>query len=354
MRLLVLLAALLGLVPEASAQEYRKITLADGRAIVAQVESTLADGMVVRIPQGLVKVPFADVRNLEPVDSAAYASQRSWGVVVLPLKVEGAVPAADVEALRRRLVELVGYLPAVQPALAENRPVPPGKGPVEVCGSDTACAARMGVALGADAVLSGSVSLASGGSSLDLALVGTFTATPTATASTTARATPPFAAERTALFTAVQAALLLQPDPSRLPAETSEAVVAWGATDPTPVAQAAPTEPAAPKAPRPVNAARVRQLAWVPLPGLPSIAAGDGKGVALSWLLAVPASAAMVNLAGHATFTRPQLLATSVLGTAFTAIAVNHAVGLRSEVMTAITPVPGGAMLQVGLSPASP
>lgn len=347
MSLLLLLVSLLGLVSDARAQEYRKITLSSGRAVVGIVESTLADGMLVRVPQGVVKVPFVEVVNLEPVDSAVYASQRSWAVVVLPFAQEAGVVSADVEALRARLADLTALLPAVQPALAESRPVPPGRGSVEVCGRDAACAARMGGLLGADVVLSGVVASGDGGA-LALTLVGTFTATPGATASATAAVRPPFSGDRGALFTAIQTALSLSPDSSALPAE--------------PVASAPPEPPAPPPGPvkppppepRPMDAARLSKLVWVPVPGLPAMLSGDGKRAALAWGITLPVSATLVNVAGHAAFTRPQLLATSVLGTAMTAIAVNHAVGLRHDLSAAVAPAPGGgAMLQVALTPSA-
>jgi hypothetical protein len=55
-------------------------------------------------------------------------------------------------------------------------------------------------------------------------------------------------------------------------------------------------------------------MALVPLPGLPSMLAGDGRGAALAWLVAAPGTAGMVAASGASSTSPGRMIATSALG----------------------------------------
>ena len=78
--------ARLSLVSLAQAQEFRRLELADGRVLQAEILTTGATGLEIRIAQGRMLVPFEQVLQIVPSDAAAFTSAAPWRVLL----VEGA------------------------------------------------------------------------------------------------------------------------------------------------------------------------------------------------------------------------------------------------------------------------
>lgn len=101
---MILSAALALAVSDAWAEpSYRAIELDDGRAFVAEVLATGADGLDVRTPHGRLILPFDALRDMRPTDAEAYEAQPLWQVHV-----------AAPEALRDGLLEALGTVPEVE------------------------------------------------------------------------------------------------------------------------------------------------------------------------------------------------------------------------------------------------
>ena len=95
-----LIAALVmgGLAPTAHADDrraqYRHLTLADGRELVAEVISTEAGGLRLKTPQGVIQVTFDLLVDMSPADADAYDLQEAWHVY-LAAPVEYQQPVAE-------------------------------------------------------------------------------------------------------------------------------------------------------------------------------------------------------------------------------------------------------------------
>ncbi|MEZ4237776.1 MAG: hypothetical protein R3F59_16840 [Myxococcota bacterium] len=73
-------AGLLGLAVSAGATEpqYRRVQLVDGRELLAEVESTEAQGLRMKVPQGSTLVSFELLRDMVPISYAEYVEQPDW------------------------------------------------------------------------------------------------------------------------------------------------------------------------------------------------------------------------------------------------------------------------------------
>ncbi|MGB0639493.1 MAG: hypothetical protein ACPGTU_09175, partial [Myxococcota bacterium] len=79
-----LLALLLATNTQANAAEYRSITIANGRNIPAEVKDMTATEITLDTPQGIVKIPSAELQSMDGLTAEAYAALEPWTVVVLP------------------------------------------------------------------------------------------------------------------------------------------------------------------------------------------------------------------------------------------------------------------------------
>lgn len=375
MKLLLTLVALLGFSRTASAAEYRKILLTDGRTLQARVDGADDTGLTMGVPQGQIRVPFEQVLSLEPIDEAAYNAQPSWVVYVLPFT--GDVPKGEAQRATDSVRYVLGRLPSVKTlGQAELAGLlgPARAGALTSCKSDPSCVAPLAAQVGVTALVSGQVAPEDGANTaLRLDLRGVFTATTAATGVGEAHYQGSAPSNGRALLQAAALSLLVQPTeavlgalPAQLPVASSEPAVAqkpaespaenptggtgdpWGtgsesATPPT----ATPTGPG-PTAgtPASLTSERLHALAFVPLPGAPSLVRKDWAGFASSWAVAVPCTAALVATSGGAAFTKTQLVALGAGSYYASAVLSNLIFGSRS----------GGAgapTAAVGLAPAS-
>ena len=367
MSLLLCLLALLGLVRPAAADEYRLISLADGRVLQAEIVATTAQGLSLRIPQGRMDVPFAAVRNLQPLDAVAFQGQPGWRVLVLPFS--GTDKAAAEEA-RAAVQDALGHLPAVTVGSLDSlASTGANVDALRACGQNLDCASSAAGAAGFTAVVEGSLTPNGGDGPNKLAVSGIFVGATDSIHSESALVTGPAADHPVDVLKAAAAALQIRPEdavvatlPARLDVPISGSPWGagsspWVATGPTP-APAPQTAKAAAPASAPANAApsstaapsidHLRALVWVPLPGAPSLARKDWAGVAKSWAVAVPCSVVMVYGAGRAAFTAPQIVGISALSVYGLTVAVNSAFGLHGATAVAV-PTVGGAAVSVAV-----
>lgn len=263
-----LVLALTAWAPSALAAEYRAFTLTDGRTFVAEVLASEGTGMRIRLPPGESFVPYENLADMAPVDEAAFATQDDIYVYV----VSDAPYRSGFQASYRGLpgVTLVGADP--DPILS-----PEEQRAAALCGTDLACVVAavddnahwmwvvLGQMDGTDATFESTVS--KGGSR-------TLARAPRADVDAVT------SAARAAIGLSTAATLIREPVP----------VVA----DPV----RPPREPRSPRAPREMTADRAVALSFVPVPGLPSAAAGDWGGFGIGLATALPATAVWVGATG--------------------------------------------------------
>lgn len=338
MSLLVLLLCWVGLLSPAHAQEYRRIKLASGRVLVARVDSSAGGGLTLALAQGQVRVPFTDVLEIEPVDEATFKAEPPWQVAVLPFSGADPQETAPYAAAVR---EALAFLPAV-------RVLEPGEA-LAACGADLDCALPLAASAGFTAVVAGElVPPSQAGVSPRVSLTGAFTSAPTARGHGEALLAEPRPQDPRELVVASALSLNLVP--------TDATLAALPVRPPTPAPLEVPpaTRPAETTTP---DRARLRALAWVPLPGAPSIARRDWTGLAASWALAVPGSAALVYGTGASATSRGQFLTLSALSCYTMTVASNLLFGTRvagpgapGQVGLVVAPAPEGAALMLSVT----
>jgi hypothetical protein len=168
------------------------------------------------------------------------------------------------------------------------------------------CAEQIGRASGADLVVSGTLQGSPEAWELQLVLVPTMAPRAAQRRSISGRGPIPEGLLTEALY----GGLYLEPPPA------------------APVAVVPVPQPVDPQLPPPQErppAETLRKMALVPLPGLPSMLAGDGRGAALAWLVAAPGTAGMVAAAGASSASPGRMIATSALGSWVLISATNRA-----------------------------
>ncbi len=375
-RLLIL--ALLGLSLPATAAEYRRITVNDGRVLIAEVADTTDTGLRLVLHQGRTLVAFQDVVNLEDVDVSTWDSQEDWQLIVVPPKPQDLQRAPE---LQETLTAAAAGIPAstpLRPADVTTLSVT-DRGRLANCGTDSGCVQGYLDKSGADVLVAARVQ---GPADAPEIVV-------TATYATAPRAWREVAFDRPSgagsyagvMRQAIETALHLDPRPAGLTAADGlgPGALPDAAQPPTtpgalpdaepeqapgalPTADASSSEPAPPD-PAPVqdltdldkpagapmggpSRSTLRALSWVPLPGTPSLARGDWGGFAGSMGVVVPGTAAMVYVAGKASFSREQLIATGAGSFYVLTVAMNKAFGLRGlGGELAVQPLPGGGLV---------
>lgn len=347
----LLLLLLAGTAGPARAAEYRRITVNDGRVLVAAVENTTATGLELSMPQGRTTVRFDQVQSLEEVDQATWAAQPSWTVVVLP---PSAADAALIATLDQQLRQAVAEVPAIVATTPDkmSRLTTSQRTAFAACGTDAACIQGFLDATGARVAVS--ARLDGPADDRSLVVVTSFAAAPLARREVSVDWLPDASAMAGPLRQTVETAMHLQPRPvERVLPRSAEPATATATTTP-PVETTSPAQPLA--EPRAATASRgpsdaaLRAMSWVPLPGLPSAARGDWGGFGASWAVVAPGSVAMVAVAGQASFTRPQMLAAGIGGFYVLTVAANKAIGLRGiDAQLSAAPLRGGGAV-IGLS----
>lgn len=324
--MILLLAAL------ASATEYRRVELSDGRFLIVEILGNDETGVDVAVPQGRMRLSFDRVIQLQRVEEAQYRAQPPLRVLVLPFTAADGAPAALAEAARERVWAALGTMPAVERRAVSDMG---GYAPASTlnalagCGADTACVGARVASLDVDVVIAGTVR---GTGAEDLALVAAwplYTDVRTLVAGRVGPdGTPPELAWRL-----THAALGLLPSP--YPASAAPEPAPWGGSPPAvappevtpaPVADSGGTpaappvaSPASPPAPAAAPASRASRvirpgLAWVPFPGFAQWVGGDPGRALGATAVVLPGTAGLVYLSGASTTREPEAIALSALG----------------------------------------
>jgi hypothetical protein len=76
----------------AMAQDYRQLSFDDGRVWTVDLVQTDTEGMLVEIPQGRAWVSYETVTSIVSVDTSAIEARRPWQVKLLPIETGGVEP----------------------------------------------------------------------------------------------------------------------------------------------------------------------------------------------------------------------------------------------------------------------
>jgi hypothetical protein len=299
-----LLAAALSISSTAFGAEYREITLANGRKLPAEIKNITSTEMVLATPQGTVIVSPADLKNMAPLTTEAYLGQKPWRVLVLPFSgdenTEKDRLLAHLFALR--VLESIPALTAQTVDDLEQSTAEVSRSALQLCGTDISCATRHGTAVGADVVVMGQVK--AGLAERILMVRSVFVATPAARKQVKVPYSDTLVRHRSEINSALYESLFLSPpDGAKIPK--------------IPVVATAPT-------PRNENVVNMAASAWTPVPGYTALKQGNKIGFVSAMGAVGAGTAASVYLAGHATYSAPQLVAMTALSSYGLTVFVNH------------------------------
>ena len=288
------------------AAEYRRITLADGRVLPAEISSITATEMVLQTPQGTVVVSPNDLRDMSPMSAHDYAQVPPWQVLVLPF-AGNATLAEDSDFAHLFSLRVLESIPAVSPLTIAALPDAVSqttKSALTVCGTDLQCATRHGQEAGADVIVMGRATPSSTGNTLTLGAV--FVDAPEARKRVQVNYQDALIEKRKEMTDSLYTTLFLIPPPdAKIPA-----MALSNKTQKT--VQEKSGEP---------NLAR---LAWTPLPGITAYKQNDMAGFASAMGMVAVGTTASVYMAGHATYAAPQMVAMTALSSYGLTVFVNH------------------------------
>ena len=355
----LLLALGLGLAAPVHAAEYRQLELSDGRVLTAEVVESTATGLRLQMPQGGAFLRYEQILALEDVDQTAYDAQEPWRVAVIPLLSSEAAFLREIGPATRLLEEHVRGFEHVE-LVEEDELVASlgsdGMATLQACGVDPSCAAPFAQEAGVTIFLMGELATEDDATSV-LLLASAWADHPRAQRVVRSEYPDDDATAAAQTLGGVYSALHLDPDADRIAAVAAAADPADAPTpaepDPDPVAEATATpapEGAAsstgPVAPPPTYGERAtRALAFVPVPGFPSLLQRDLESFGYAWAGVVPATAAVVYVSGHAASRRGQFLLLSVAGYYGVTVAANQVLGTRTLTLSAAPVTEGGVVL---------
>jgi len=294
------------------ATEYRSITLANGRVVAAEIQGITATSMTLVTPQGVVEISPQDLRTMEPLSEEAYQALPPWKVLVLPFSNDESTRAKD-DANMAQLYSLrvLKSIPAVAPLTIEDLPpsVPENtRAALALCGTDLQCATRNGEIVGVDVVVMGD--LRQKGTEIDFRLGGVFVNTPSARERDEFSYSSSLIEHRRTLTNAQYKVLFLN-------APEGDTI----SLEPLVTKQQEVPDPMDPKK---VVASNMERLAWAPVPGITALKTGNTAGFASALGAVTLGTAASVYVAGHATYSAPQMVAVSTLSSYGLTVLVNH------------------------------
>jgi hypothetical protein len=292
------------------AAEYRSITLANGRVIPSEIQGITASAITLATPQGIMEISPDDLRGMDPMSEAEYASFGPWKVLVLPFATDDAPETQD-EATTAQLYALrvLKSIPAVVPITLDALPpsVPENtRRALSLCKTDLQCATRHGETVGADVVVMGDLRGTNTEKTFSLGAV--FVDSPSARMRKEIRYSPPLLNNRSALTAAQYEVLFLQQPATQT---ILEAPIITKETELAPESGSK-------------GAPDLTRLAWAPVPGITALKSGNTTGFATAVGAVGVGTVASVYIAGHATYSGPQLVAISTLSTYGLTVLVNH------------------------------
>jgi hypothetical protein len=294
------------------AAEYRSITLANGRVVPAEIQGITSTAMTLTTPQGIMEIPPEDLRAMDAMSEKDYNAVEPWTVLVLPFaNDESAGAQDDADTAQLYVLRVLKSIPAIAPITLDALPpsVPENtRRALSLCRTDLQCATRHGEMVGADVVVMGDLRETSSGKTFSLGAV--FVDSPSARMRKEIAYTPPLLSMRSAITAAQYEVLFLQQP-------TEQAII----ESPVIVQSVPPPQDAISTSSRDMDLTR---LAWAPVPGITALKSGNTAGFATALGAVGAGTAASVYIAGHATYSAPQLTAVSVLSTYGLTVLVNH------------------------------
>lgn len=272
-------------------RQFRRLELTDGRRLTAEILATESTGILLRTPQGKSLISFEILRDMSPTDLATYTAQDTWKVYLdlpAPLEEEALDLLASIEGVRAAKVGQTAF--GVTPEMAADARACAGA--VGCVADATKSAPWMWVVTAPDGDVSSLRStLNTGGSKHTTALEST---------------------DRDALWTALHEALGLEPPSGNAPKASRAGGGGGGGSGA-------------------FSREKVAALSLVPLPGLPSMAMGDGGNAALAWGLALPITGAFAGASAAAASDNPGEMAGMMVGGFYVAtVFANQVTGMRS------------------------
>jgi nucleotide-binding universal stress UspA family protein len=278
----------------AFAQEYRQVEWADGRVWAVEIMETTTEGMRVRMVQGEAMVPYAEIQALVPLDEVGFQGAPPWKVELLPLEAGGdealRTEAKEVfEILRNQLEQMGGVESLARRKVTRGAPRPV----VEDCGIPSTVSVEERKREGVDHIVLGHLHRRNGeGRVLTLCALSTAGSRPLHRLEIEGVPGLEVAQVQGGLFRV----LGLEPSGDALEVGANRWV-----SEPTALPPEDPVTPA--------QAARaVDSLAFVPLPGFPSLVARDMERFGWAWAVVVPGTIVAGLWVAEAGFTPGQVL----------------------------------------------
>ncbi len=290
-------ACLLPVSAQAQDRQYRQLTLIDGRVLTAEILATESTGLRLRVPQGEMLVSFEVLLDMAPAEQSAYEGQTDWFVYVM-------LPDAHQEAF----LSLVDAIPGVAAyQIRDEAGLIPGGVTTGEAFEAASCDGDLDCVITALASTPLKWILVADDQDGELEIrskVNTSGSPPDRVRANSS--------DRDDLWQAAHTVLGLD-SPSSPPPRVGKggaASASGGGGD--------------------WDEGRVLASSFVPLPGYPSLAQGDGSGVALALGLVVPTTAIWVGAVGQSGQSVGEFAAMSVAGFYVSTVLVNQVTGMRS------------------------
>ena len=297
-------------------EDYREITLTDGRVFVGEVVGTEPGGLRAQLPQGKLLVPYHQLQDMVPADAARFERQQQWLVYVIGSNsakaavrnalskipstqmygdtgTEGALNSLHLNAARQCKDEIA----------CVSRALDPGYWLWVISAEEASGMAKVRGTLNTnDSVYEIELdSLSPAG--LVPALYEMFGLDePESAAVADAGEKPPKAAK---------------PPKEKKPKQPKEPKTKQAKAPKSKVGSS--------------SDAKVFGMSFVPLPGYPSLAQGDKGGFALSMAVVIPATIGWVGATGKNAQSAPEHAAMSIGGFYVATVAMNQLFGMRSK-----------------------
>ena len=287
------------------AAEYRSITLANGRVVPAEIKSITATEMVLQTPQGELIISPSDLRDMAPMSNDAYNALPPWNVLVLPFGGE-ANEAEDRNFGELYSIRVLQDINAINPLSVNDLSDSVGestKSALSTCGTNLQCATRHGADANVDVVVMGRIDPVLKKRVLTLGAV--FVDSPAARKRAEITYTNNLIDKRKEMTEKLYSSLFLSPP------EKPELITL------APV-QKAPVQKAAPRS------TDLSKVAWAPVPGITAVQQNNMAGFAAAIGVVGAGTATSVYMAGHATYSAPQMIAMTTLTSYGLTVFVNH------------------------------
>lgn len=363
------LLTFIGFSESASAvEDYREITLVDGRVFVGEVTATEAGGLRTKLPQGTLLVPYHQLQDMVPADAARFTRQQNWLIYVIGDNKDKAVMRQAIASIPA--VDMYGNT-GTEGALNSMH-----LGAARQCKGELACTATAldpGYWLWvisvdsneSGVVLKGTLNSDEAVYQIELDSLSIDGLVPAMYEmlgiDELKESDKPVAADNSRPAkaskdkTASKSKPAKEPKPSKAPKDPKPAKAKKPKEPKTAEApkEAKPTK--TPKEPKVKTAkapksgttsdAKIFGMSFVPLPGYPSLAQGDGAGFAMSLAVVLPATVGWIGATGKNAQSVPEHAAMSIGGFYVATVAINQLFGKRSKNRA--------SKIAVGVSPAT-